>query len=64
MDNQSTVKIQIYEGERSLTKYNNLIGNFALSGIAPAPRGVPQIDVTFEVDGNGVINVSAVVKGT
>jgi len=54
----------VYEGERARTKDNNLLGKFELSGIPPAPRGVPQIEVTFDVDANGIMNVSAVEKGT
>ena len=61
-DNQSSVDIKVYEGERPLTSGNHLLGNFELSGIPPAPRGVPQIEVTFDVDANGILNVSAVDK--
>ena len=63
-DNQPSVQIQVYQGEREIASHNKLLGSFELGGIAPAPQGVPQIEVTFDIDANGIVHVSAKDKGT
>ncbi len=63
-NNQPAVTIKVFQGERDIAAYNKLLGEFTLNGIPPAPRGMPQIEVTFDIDANGVVNVSAVDKGT
>merc|ERR1712098_890887 len=63
-DNQTCIRVDIYEGERYKTKDNNLLGTFDLTGIAPAPRGVPQVEITYELDANGILNVLAQDKAS
>jgi molecular chaperone DnaK len=63
-DNQPSVEINVLQGERELAQYNKSLGRFILDGIPPAPRGVPQVEVTFDIDANGIVNVSAKDKGT
>jgi L1 cell adhesion molecule like protein len=64
VNNQYAVSVKVYEGERGLTKDNNLLGEFNLSGIPPMPRGVPQIEINYEIDSNGLLNITAVEKST
>lgn len=63
-DGQTSVEVHVLQGEREMAAYNKTLGRFQLSGIAPAPRGVPQIEVTFDIDANGIVNVSAKDLGT
>ena len=63
-DNQPSVQIQVYQGEREMAAYNKKLGTFELTGLPPAPRGVPQIEVTFDIDANGIVHVSAKDLGT
>src|SRR5690606_13499137 len=62
--NQPSVQIQVYQGEREIAQYNKKLGVFDLTGLPPAPRGVPQIEVTFDIDANGIVNVTAKDLGT
>ena len=63
-DNQPSVQIQVFQGEREIAAYNKKLGMFELTGLPPAPRGVPQIEVSFDIDANGIVNVSAKDMGT
>ena len=63
-DNQPSVQIQVYQGEREIAAHNKLLGSFELTGLPPAPRGVPQVEVTFDIDANGIVHVTAKDKGT
>lgn len=64
VDGQTSVEIKVYQGERELIRDNKLLGNFQLRGILPAPKGVPQVEVTFDIDADGILNVSAQDKAT
>lgn len=64
VDNQPTVTIKVFEGERGQTRFNHLLGEFDLRGLPPAPKGVPQIEVTFELDANSIMTIKAMDKGT
>src|SRR3546814_2501021 len=63
-DNQPSVQIQVFQGEREIASHNKLLGSFELTDLPPAPRGVPQIEVTFDIDANGIVHVTAKDKGT
>lgn len=63
-DGQTQVEIKVYQGERDMAAHNKILGQFSLVGIPPAPRGVPQVEVTFDIDANGIVNVSARDRGT
>jgi molecular chaperone DnaK len=63
-DGQTTVHVKVFQGEREIAAHNTALGDFVLTGLPPAPRGVPQIEVTFDIDANGIVNVSALDKAT
>jgi endoplasmic reticulum chaperone BiP len=64
IDKQTTMKIKVFEGDREQSKFNHLLGEFKLVGILPAPKGVPQVEVTFELDANSILTIRASDKGT